>query len=133
MDGRLAAALRPVLHDLGTLGGLAPHVIDEPWQGIAGQMTAYLTSSTGKSVGISAMVPDNEARRTASLADQIQDWAVEALWKAGLPAVWPECPLHPHGHPLKPSVSGDRAIWVCPQLGQEIAVIGSFPGGGSNA
>ena len=40
------------------------------------------------------------ADQIGELADHSWEWAVEALSVVGLPAVWPECPLHPDSHPL---------------------------------
>jgi hypothetical protein len=54
------------------------------------------------------------AQRIASVADQIQEWAVEARWHAGRPATWPGCPLHPDSHPLMAAVREGRAVWICP-------------------
>src|SRR5262245_43989557 len=44
------------------------------------------------------------AQRIASVAGQVQEWAIEALWRAGRPATWPECPGHPNAHPLTATV-----------------------------
>jgi hypothetical protein len=88
-----------------------------------------LTDSTPSSQGISVLASDSEGQRIASLADQVQDWAVEALAAAGLPATWPECPLHPASHPLLATTSVGRAIWACPRQNQRIADVGSLSAG----
>jgi hypothetical protein len=96
----LASALSPVLHDLGTEQDLTAQLRDEQWAGTPGQMSARLGNpADGSTMGIYVLAADSDAQRIASLADQVQEWAVETLWKAGLSATWPECPLHPGSHP----------------------------------
>lgn len=78
----------------------------------------------GTAQGVFAMAAESLAERMASVADQVQEWAVEALWRAGRPASWPECPEHPNSHPLEPVVQQDRAVWVCPKTRQLVGDIG---------
>jgi hypothetical protein len=128
MDAVLTSALRPVLRDLATLAnGLAPQIIDEQWPGQLGQLTARLGDpASGRSMGISVMTSESPSERVASLADQVQEWVIETLWLTGLPATWPECPLHPNSHPLRATADGDQAMWTCPKLNVPIAPIGSL-------
>jgi hypothetical protein len=58
------------------------------------------------------------------IADRVQDWAVEALWHAGLPATWPECPTHPDSHPLVPQILDGRAVWRCARTDRVVSPIG---------
>ncbi|MCU1633586.1 MAG: hypothetical protein JWM61_2238 [Micrococcaceae bacterium] len=44
----------------------------------------------------------NSAGRLADLADQIQEWVIEELWRSG--SSWPQCPRHPTTHPAQPVV-----------------------------
>ncbi len=62
-----------------------------------------------------------------SRADAVQEWAVEALNAAALPAVWPECPRHPNSHPFQPALIDRRARWRCPRDGTLVADIGDLP------
>jgi hypothetical protein len=62
----------------------------------------------------------------ALAADQVQEWAVEALWLAGRPATWPECPEHPDAHPIT-AMYDHRAVWVCPRTRHLISGIGQLP------
>lgn len=127
MDAELASALQPVLHDLATEQQVTAQVRDEEWASTPGQISARLSNpADGSSMGIYVLAQDGEARRIASLADQVQEWAVEALWSAGMSATWPECPLHPGSHPLLATTADDVAVWTCPKLGQQIAAIGSL-------
>jgi len=127
VEAELASALQPVLHDLGTERHVAAQVRDEPWASAPGQLSCQLRNpADGSSRGIYVLAADSPAQRVASLADQVQEWTVEALWKAGFAATWPECPLHPGSHPLQAATTLDTAIWRCPKLGQQVAIIGSL-------
>jgi hypothetical protein len=64
---------------------------------------------------------------TAEVADQVQGWAVEALWTAGEPAVWPRCPAHPDTHPLDAAVEGGTAVWRCPRGTAPTVPMGELP------
>jgi hypothetical protein len=64
------------------------------------------------------------AQRIASVADQIQEWAVEARWHACRPATWPGCPHHPDSHPLMAAVREGRAVWICPRAGDLVSDVG---------
>ena len=67
------------------------------------------------------------AEQVAQLAERLQEWEMEQLWKARRPTDWPECPHHPGSHPLDPDVNdNDVAIWRCPRTGREICPIGQL-------
>jgi hypothetical protein len=124
VDPTLSEALAPVLRDLGNSGSLMPEVRDEQWAGLPGQVTAMLHSADGTGQGVSAMAAEPLPQRIASVADQVQEWAVEALWQAGRPATWPECPRHPDSHPLMAVVREGRAVWICPSTGDLVSDVG---------
>lgn len=69
------------------------------------------------------------AEQIVRLADQVQEWAVEALWSARKPAVWPECPDHPDSHPLVARLvtGADAAVWCCPRTNAVKFPIGRLP------
>ncbi|GII84629.1 hypothetical protein Ssi03_26190 [Sphaerisporangium siamense] len=127
MHEELAAALEPVLRDLRTTC-VVPFEIREPsglyWDGLAGAM---FYGPDGSGQGVSVTPGADPVEQTAWLADQVQEWAVEALWAAGLPAVWPHCPAHPDSHPLTAEAKNGRAAWFCPRTGEQIALIGELP------
>ena len=127
MDIALAEALAPVLRDLENSGSVVPDVRDEQWDGIEGQVTAMLYSPPGWAQGVWAMTGEPRPERIASVADQVQEWAVEELCSLGRPTNWPPCPQHPGTHPLSPVVSGARAVWNCPKTGDVVAEIGQLP------
>jgi hypothetical protein len=104
VDIALSEALAPVLRDLGTCGAPVPDVRDKQWSNVPGQVTAMLHDADGTAQGVFAMAAESLPQRIASVADQVQEWAVEALWRAGRPATWPECPEHPNSHPLTAAV-----------------------------
>ncbi len=91
--------------------------------GVAGVM---LYEPDGTGMGISTMLGQPRAQQVAELADQVQEWAVEALCAATMPAVWPECPAHPNAHPLAPVVLHGQAVWSCPRDGVTVALIGEL-------
>lgn len=131
MDIALSEALAPVLDDLRNSGGPVPEIRDEQWSSFPGQVTAMLWAADGSGQGVSAMAAEPLAQRIASVADQVQDWAVEELCRTHRPATWPECPWHPDSHPLAAMIREGQAVWACPQSDRATSSIGSFraPGG----
>jgi hypothetical protein len=65
-------------------------------------------------------------QRIASVADQVQEWAVEELCRVHRPATWPECTWHPDSHPMAAEVRNGRAVWTCPRSGHASDRIGSL-------
>jgi hypothetical protein len=129
----LERALVPVLADLTTTCRIQPTV--EPWgpqaSGDEGdQRWVMLREADGTGAGAGVRLGQPAADQVVELADHAQEWAVEALNAVGLPAVWPECRLHPDSHPLSPVVRRDIAVWLCPRDDVEIAVIGRLPNHG---
>ena len=96
-------ALETVLHDLRAEGAVLPRV------SVAADYGLMLHEPDGSGHGVRWPESGSAADRLASLADQVQEWAVEALWSAGVPAVWPHCPQHPNSHPLKATVAAAEA------------------------
>lgn len=76
-------------------------------------VTALTWWPDGSGAGISVRPYDSLAERVAFLADQFQENEVEALWAAGRPPVWPQCPNHPNSHPLGATVQDAVAVWMC--------------------
>jgi hypothetical protein len=126
VDIALSEALAPVLRDLGNSGALVPDIRYKQWSDFPGHVTAMLYGPDGSGQGVSAMAAESLPQRIASVADQVQEWAVEALWSAGRPATWPECPEHPNSHPLTATVREDRAVWICPQTGHLVNGVGQL-------
>ncbi|WP_438297590.1 hypothetical protein [Streptomyces sp. HUAS TT7] len=88
-----------------------------------------LYAPDGSGRGLTPPVDATAAERLAGLAEQVQEWAVEALWSEGAPAVWPHCPAHPDTHPLVAAVVAGAAVWVCPKSGATVARIGALESG----
>ncbi len=124
MESALAEALTPVLRDLANSGSVIPQVRDHQWSDFEGQVTAMLFSPGGSGQGVSAMTGEPLPQRIASVADQVQEWAVEELCSIGRPTNWPQCPQHPRSHPLSAVVREGRAVWSCPRTGFVAAEIG---------
>ena len=125
MDSELEAALAPVLADLTSATALDPEFgdIDLPLNETIGTML-YLPGTGG--AGVSVTRGASRTDQVVSLADQVQEWTVEALWSLGRSPVWPECPKHPDSHPLRPEALSGAATWVCPSSEEEIGPIGSL-------
>ncbi len=124
MDALLRQALTEVLRDLQNTSGPIPEVRDRPFDYDDDRATAMVYSAAGFGRGVSAYRHNTPAERLASVADQVQEWAVEALWTAARPATWPECPQHPDAHPLSAVARGGRAEWICPVSGRAVGEIG---------
>lgn len=126
MDIALSEALAPVLDDLRNSGGPVPGVRDGQWSSFPGQVTAVLRAADGSGQGVYAMTEEPLAQRIASVADQVQAWAVEELCRTHRPATWPECPWHPDSHPLAAMVREGRAVWTCPKSDRTASSIGAL-------
>jgi hypothetical protein len=127
VHSELASGVAPVLHDLRSAGALLPRIGDtdvEPGGDLVG-VWFHAPDGSGQVVSVARGRPLCE--QVAQAADQIQEWAVEALWRAGRSALWPECAAHPGSHPLAAEVRGGSAVWVCPQTNAVVAVIGQLP------
>ncbi|MGP3955584.1 hypothetical protein ACTWPT_06265 [Nonomuraea sp. 3N208] len=123
MDEVLPATLRPVLSDLYANCPVRPTVrfADvQSWE----EPFLWLHTPDGSGWGIQLHGDGGAVQQIADFADQVQEWAVEALWQEGLPAVWPHCPMHPDTHPLGATVVHDRAVWRCPHTKKVVASIG---------
>jgi len=118
VHAELAAALAPILRDLRVGCAVPPDIRD----GDGATAMIYGPDGTGQAVSVIPGAP--AADQIVWLAEQVQEWAVEALWTAAHSAVWPECPAHPATHPLTPEVRNAAATWTCPRTGALVAVIG---------
>ncbi|GGO88811.1 hypothetical protein [Wenjunlia tyrosinilytica] len=121
MDGEFEAAFEPVLRDLRASCAVLPDVrVEDHW--------VMLFAPDGSGQGVAVWPCQEFPDQVANLADQVQEWAVEALWSQGLPAVWPQCPDHPDAHPLTAVVSACEAVWTCPKTARQVAAVGQLPG-----
>lgn len=119
-DMAFGEALETVLRDLQAQCAVQPHVREDDRFGVT------LWAPDGSAQGLNSLLRGTAAERLVYLADQVQDWAVEALWSEGASAVWPQCPTHPDTHPLTATVRTDTAVWVCPKRGTAVARIGEL-------
>jgi hypothetical protein len=134
VDPVLAAALAPLLRDLEAGRVPEPRIAEPAPLFDSGEPGLLLYAPDGSGQGIRLLADAPRAEQLAHLADQVQEWAVEALWAAGKSAVWPQCPEHPDSHPLQPQVvdeytSAAHAVWCCPKSGHVIASIGELAAG----
>jgi hypothetical protein len=128
MNIELAAALGPIVKDLRAGCAVFPSFGDASGELGGDWVGIWLTAADGSGQVVSVVPGTPPAEQVASLADQVQEWAVEALWLAGLPAVWPPCPDTGHTHPLAARVTDGTAQWVCPRTGVAAAEIGGLAG-----
>ncbi|QCX75941.1 hypothetical protein C9F11_11310 [Streptomyces sp. YIM 121038] len=124
MHEDLAAALAVVRRDLSATCAVQPIVREEV--DFDGDPLVMLYEADGSGVGVSVPAGVGPAEQVAELAEQVKDWAVEALAALLLPATWPECPDHPLGHPLGARVVGSVAVWSCPRSGRVVAPVGAL-------
>ena len=126
MDGELEAAFAPIRRDLQAPSGVTPTVVDRRWQEDADTASAFLYGPDGSGMGIWIQRGLPLSTQVVTLAEQVQEWAVEALWQLGRSASWPECPHHPARHPLEAREVDGGAVWACPVLGVIIHRIGQL-------
>ncbi|WP_380162727.1 hypothetical protein [Kineococcus sp. R86509] len=126
MNPELDAALTPLLADLQVPDGVVPIVDDTEWQDEPGAASCWLHSPDGTGTGVWVQTGQPFPAQVLALADQVQQWAVEALWKLNRPASWPACPHHPDRHPLAARAHGAEAVWSCPVLDEKVSTIGSL-------
>lgn len=126
-------AMAPVLRDLEVTGAIVPEVRYEAHGDVgldAGREGVHAWITADGIGGMGVWIPTEEtslAEQVRLLADQVQEWEVEELWRAGRSATRPECPEHPNSHPLKPAIDGkDTAVWRCPRSGHVICAIGAL-------
>ena len=132
VDPVLAAALAPLLRDLEAAHVPEPRIAEAAppfYDPSESSLVLYAPDGSGQGIRLLADAPRPE--QLANLADQVQEWAVEALWSIGKSAVWPQCPEHPDSHPLQPQVVDEytdaaHAVWRCPKSGHVIAPIGEL-------
>jgi hypothetical protein len=128
VDISLTRALAPVLRDLERTGPAVPATVrDGDWSGVDGQLTGTVSGPSGSRWGVYVMAGEPAPEQIASVADQVQEWAVEELWTIGLPTNWPPCPEHPHTHPLAAVVRDGDAVWMCPATEAVVSEIGRLP------
>jgi len=125
MDAELEAALTPVVADLTHGASLHPAFEDYEWP-VPGMVATMLLLPDAGGAGVAISIGADRTGQVVSLADQVQVWAVEALWGAGRSPVWPVCPEHPDTHPLQAVACRGAAVWVCPVSRHVVCAIGSL-------
>ena len=127
VDPELTAALAPVLRDLDGPDGTRLRVGESDWaDDVPGSAGMMLWDSGGSGTGIRVELGRPLADQIAFVADQVQEQAVEALWREGRPTNWPACPQHPATHPAAAVARDGRAYWICPVSRETISRIGGL-------
>jgi hypothetical protein len=116
--------LTPLLDDLASTGAVLPFVRTRSWREDPDEIAALISDGSPSAQGVFVDRSLPHAERLAALAEQVQEWEIEALWAAARPATWPQCPQHPDTHPLAPLARPGHAWWHCPVTGQDISPIG---------
>jgi hypothetical protein len=111
-DQSAVESMAPAFEDLVRTCPVPATIVDEPWSELGPSL--MMLAPDGSGMGIWVDVAQPRADQVAQVADQVQEWAVEALWGAGRSAIWPECPTHPASHPLKATVIDVEPVWICP-------------------
>jgi hypothetical protein len=122
----LRDALDVLIPEVERTSGLVLNVVDQAQLEPPGPKWVMLRNEVGSGLGISVAEGDSPAQRLAHLADQIQEWVTEELWRLGLPATWPVCPFHPNTHPLEALVVDNHAVWCCLKDGEVVARVGEI-------
>jgi hypothetical protein len=107
----LRVALEPVLRDL-RVASVAPSRIEDSTWPVDDYVGAMVWSVDGSGQGISVARSSPVVERIASVAEQVQQWAIEQLWSEGRSTNWPRYPLHPGSHPLRATVRAGSAWWA---------------------
>ena len=128
MNPELTAALAPILADLAVPSGVEATVSEQEWQDYPDSASCSLFSPDGFGMGVWISLGEPLTTQVAMLADQVQEWAVEALWQLGRSASWPACPYHPDRHPLMVREGQGQALWLCPVEEREVSAVGALAG-----
>ena len=124
MDPELERALQPVLTDLRATGAPVPRIEGSDRTGETDRPGATLWSPDGSGQGVAVHRGRPPAEQVADVADQVQEWVVEELWRSA-PTNWPRCPHHPTTHQAA-RLQACAAWWVCPHDGAPVSEIGNL-------
>lgn len=80
MHPELRAAPAPILADLAAPSGIEPRVEEQEWQDHPNSASCSLVGPGGSSTGVWISLGQPLVAQVVMLADQVQEWAVEALW-----------------------------------------------------
>lgn len=122
----LQAALRLVVRDLRSTGGITLRLLEEPSSDDPEYESLWMLSGRRSRTGLLAPRDMQQPERVVHIADQVQEFVHEELGRLGLPVTWPECPEHPASHPLTPTLTGGKPSWQCPKSGHIIGAIGEL-------
>ena len=129
MEDVLQQVLEPALRDLRIVG-IRPRIEEsdwaKEWDEELDRASAMLRGRYGFRMGIAVARWWPDADQIVCVAEQVQEWAIEELWRNGASTSWPECPHHPAAHPMDPALISDEAWWVCPHYQSTVARIGEL-------
>jgi hypothetical protein len=120
-------ALGLIFHDLAAGGVPRPRVEPTKWQPWEPSESVMLFAADRGGIGVWLDLTLSDEHALAHLADQVQEWIVEELWRLGRPTNWPICAAHPATHPRQAVVGNGRAVWACPFGAPDSSPIGELP------
>ena len=88
----------------------------------------WLHSPEGTGTGLWVRTGQPVTAQVLALVDQVQEWAVQALWQPGRGASWRACPYHPDRHPLAARERDEQAVRLCLVLDARVSAVGSLTG-----
>lgn len=118
--------LIPLLRDLEVTNGILPDIEDRSWDGDPDVASAFIGKMDAGYQGIRVQLSASKGERLTDLAQQVQEWEIDALHATSSNVTWPHCPLHPNRHPLSPESRDGLASWCCPVTGDAFCGIGAL-------
>jgi hypothetical protein len=125
----LREAMAPILRDIRATGAILPAIVPEAHEDRGEDYICAWITEGALGTGIWVPVAGSRADQIFCVAEQLVEWECEKLADAGRPAAWPPCPEHPGRHPLRPEVTGELAVWQCPESERLVSKIGALRAG----
>ena len=117
----LRAAAAPLLRDLAAAGEPVPEIKTEACEEDDWAVYGLLAGPGGSGQRIRVIRDRSPAGQVTDLARQFQEWTDEQFGDQ-----WPVCPEHGLPGQLQADVRDGAAVWICPQDGRVISVVGAL-------
>jgi hypothetical protein len=114
-------ALAPVMADLERQHPGLLRVVPE--QNSPG-LDAWLFDRDGGGTGLYLDSGSGRLDAVLDMTAQVQEVAIEAVWRLTGTGAWPECPAHPDRRPLDFGEHDGRVYWYCPHDGHVVSEVG---------
>jgi hypothetical protein len=124
---QLAGVIDLLLADTRATSPISPEVHDyTPNEGPDDTQSAMLVWPDGSIASIYITTTLEFSAGAVQVAEQFQSELILVLWSHDISSTWPDCPVHPNAHPLKPDASGAAPEWICPTDLSPVARIGGL-------